>query len=239
LDERLTMTDERNAQLVQLEQRLGFSFGDHRLLNQALTHASRNAIHYERLEFLGDAILKICVTDDLFHQFPEANEGTLSKLRARHVSDELLASVGKKLGLTDLILCDKNIHLLGQVDSLVADAIEALFAVCYEGGGLDKAKQFYEDLIKPCVLKCQLLDVVEDYKTDLQEKLQGIKSPLPVYVLISSVGPDHDKSYEVQVSANISDSTYDAKGMGRTLKKAEQKAAKSLLVKIGDRLALD
>lgn len=211
-----------------LEQRIGYSFKDKILLRQALMHSSYTNEHHlhkencnERLEFLGDAVLELSSSEYLFKLYPDKPEGELTKLRASLVCEPALALSSRQIGLGEYLLMGKGEELTGgrERPSIVSDAVEALIGAIYLDGGFASAKEF--------ILRCILNDIENkqlfyDSKTILQEMVQSQYEESLSYKLLREEGPDHNKSYEVQVLLGTS---VLGKGRGRTKKAAEQEAA--------------
>jgi ribonuclease-3 len=223
--------------IERLAERLGYRFRSSGLLEQALTHTSylneaadSSRGDNERLEFLGDAVLDLVISESFLSRFPEAPEGELSKLKARTVSEAALSRVARRLGLGHALVLGRGEELTGGRDkpSLLADALEAVIAAVYLDGGLDAARQ---------VVLTTFADVSDhltgpetsDYKTELQEICQREFSALPVYRVLSETGPDHHKRFDVELS--IRGQVYGA-GSGRSKKEAEQQAARHALEKL-------
>jgi ribonuclease-3 len=221
-----------------LQERIGYLFRDPRLLQHALTHksyANENKLpyHNERMEFLGDAVLNLVVSEHLMTTCPASTEGDLSRLRAAVVSEPSLAAVAREVGLGEYLLLGRGEEQTGgrNKDSLLADCLEALIAAVYLDGGKDGAAalilRFFEDLIKrTCAARGTL-----DYKTELQELCQERLKLLPEYKVVSESGPDHQKQFEVELT--IKGLLY-GRGSGRSKKEAEQRAAKEALEKLSD-----
>ena len=211
-----------------LEQRIGYSFKDKTLLRQALMHSSYTNEHHlhkencnERLEFLGDAVLELSSSEYLFKLYPDKPEGELTKLRASLVCEPALALSSRQIGLGEYLLMGKGEELTGgrERPSIVSDAVEALIGAIYLDGGFASAKEF--------ILRYMLNDIENkqlfyDSKTILQEMVQSQYEESLSYKLLREEGPDHNKSYEVQVLLGTS---VLGKGRGRTKKAAEQEAA--------------
>ncbi|MBI4401502.1 MAG: ribonuclease III [Nitrospirae bacterium] len=226
------------AYLDEAQQAIGYAFRQPRLLDEALTHKSHvNEIkdkgrkHNERLEFLGDAVLALVVSEHLAASFPSSTEGQLSKLKARLVSEASLAKAARRLNLGSLLRLGRGEELTQgrEKDSLLANALEAMIAAIYLDGGLDPARAFIlrafaRSLEDPHALHDDA--VSQDYKTQLQEWCQKRFDTLPQYVTVRESGPDHQKMFEVQlrVQGDIL-----GVGVGRTKKEAEQMAAKHAL----------
>nr|WP_244156292.1 ribonuclease III [Desulfonatronospira thiodismutans] len=219
--------------LDELQDKIGYRYQDPELLVRALTHSSyaneRHMEHNERLEFLGDAVLELCISNVLFFRFPRAPEGHLTRLRAALVSEPTLARLARSLTLGDYIFLGRGEELQGgrDRDSVLADTLEAILGAVYLDSGYDGAFEciaaLFEDFIPDRV---EALPVSKDFKSRLQEKTQGLFRARPVYTLIDSYGPEHEKIYRVQVE--LPDGT-GIEAMAGSVKKAEQKAASKAL----------
>jgi ribonuclease III len=220
------------------EQAIGYVFRDSALLDQALTHKShvneakhKHLKHNERLEFLGDAVLTLVISEHLAMLFPESTEGDLSKLKARLVSEVSLATASRRLDLGALLRLGRGEELTQgrEKPSILANTLEAVVAAIYLDGGLEAARRF---VLR--IFTTELQDVQEvggsaalhDYKTRLQEWCQKEYDTLPHYVIVRETGPDHQKTFEVQLTVR---GDILGVGMGRTKKEAEQMAAKQAL----------
>jgi len=197
------------------------------LLTQALTHRSASKHNYERLEFLGDAIVDFICADCLCSTYPEANEGELSRIRAALVDQATLASCARELNLSDhLILGSGELKSGGyRRDSILADVFEALVAAIYRDCGLAGARKLVEPMLRKRFSEAERAFSVKDGKSTLQEWLQARGKPRPEYTLVSQSGPDHDSSFVVRCLVD----GFSATGNGVSLKRAEQSAADSLL----------
>jgi ribonuclease-3 len=222
--------------LADLQQNISYTFKEPQLLERALTHKSfanenRVPYHNERMEFLGDAVLSLIVSEHLVKTCPDSTEGDLSRLRAAVVSEPALAVIGRTLELGAYLLLGKGEEQTGgrDKDSLLADALEALIAALYLDSGKDAAEafilRFFEDLIKrTCTARTSL-----DYKTALQERCQEHLKQLPEYRVVSETGPDHQKQFDVELL--VKGLAY-GRGTGKSKKEAEQKAAKEALERL-------
>lgn len=220
--------------MEELEQRIGYHFQDKQLLKQALTHSSftneqriNKTQDYERLEFLGDAILELVSSDYLFHQYPQMPEGELTKRRASAVCEPSLALCARELELGRYLRLGKGEESTGgrERDSILADVMEAVIGAIYLDGGMEKARKHIMQFIL-----CDLEDkqLFFDSKSMLQEVIQGKLKKEFCYRLIEESGPEHDKTFAVEVSM---EGECLGKGTGRTKKAAEQQAAyKALLL---------
>jgi len=226
-----------NIEIV--ERKIEYSFLDKSLIAQALTHSSyaneaQNTLSNERLEFLGDAILELCVSDYLYRKFRDCNEGSLTKLRAGVVCEGNLAKIAKILNMGEHLLfgigASQNASMR-ENSTLLCDLVEALIAAIYLDSGMKRANDF---IIKFVVANTELNDKMfspNDYKGKLQELLQRSGACSIIYSILSAEGPDHDKSFNAQVSL---DGKVLASGMGKSKKEAEQNAAQNYLVQIGE-----
>ena len=217
-----------------LEARIGYTFHDRRLLQNALMHSSyanenraRGCTSNERLEFLGDSVLGMVTATRLYRLYPDMPEGKLSRLRAELVCEQSLHAVALELGLGSYIRLGHGEARNGgrERPSILADAVEAISAAIYLDGGLESAQRFILDHILTGLAEGQMHHVA-DYKTDLQERVQRKPGQALEYTLLSESGPDHNKSFTMNVLLNGSEI---GRGTGRTKKEAEQSAAKSAL----------
>jgi ribonuclease-3 len=223
--------------ITRLQERLGCSFKRPALLTQALTHKSygnenpdRVPGNNERLEFLGDTVLGLIITEKLLLQYPYLTEGDLSKKRAKVVSEPALASVARKVGLGDFLLLgvgeEKNKGR--EKSSLLADALEAVIAAIYLDRGMRAAKGFVLKAFLDLVAE-DTPDTLLDYKTQLQEFCQKVLASSPTYCCINELGPGHQKQFEMEV--RISGVAYGS-GFGKSKKAAEQQSAQVALQKL-------
>jgi ribonuclease-3 len=231
------MNDERVQALTGLEDRLGWYFADIALLDNALTHRSfvnENAglacRDNERLEFLGDAVLELTVSDMLMRKFPDHSEGQLSKLRASVVNEQPLAELARRFGIGELLLLGKGEQGSGgrMKSSLLANAFESLIAAMFLDGGFDRTAAFIRQLFEPLIEGGDLSTIYSDYKTAVQEKCQILFREMPRYIVISETGPDHDKRFETSL---VIGERMIATGIGRSKKEAEQQAARTAIEK--------
>lgn len=230
------MTEERILALKELEASLGYCFNDIGLLDNALTHRSfvnENSglpcKDNERLEFLGDAVLELTVSDMLMKIFPDYPEGELSKLRASVVNEQPLAGLARHFRIGEFLLLGRGEEASGgrMKPSLLANAFESLVAAMYLDGGFDRAAAFTGRLFEPLIeAGTTAAAVYRDYKTAAQEICQNLFQELPRYVILAETGPDHDKRFEM--SLVIGEKPI-ATGTGRNKKEAEQQAAKMAL----------
>lgn len=220
--------------MTALEERLGYSFRNRALLETALTHSSyanenraSGIVCNERLEFLGDSVLGVTVADFLYRHFPDMPEGRMTRLRAELVCEQSLHRVALELHLGDYLRLGKGEEHNGgrKRASILSDAVEAVIAAMYLDAGMETAAEF--------IHRCLLDDVraietpsFTDYKTSLQELVQRHSGQVLSYELVGEEGPDHAKTFRVQVCLNGDPI---GRGTGRTKKEAEQTAAANAL----------
>lgn len=224
--------------LSALEEKIGYHFQDISLLKQALTHSSfineqkiNKTQHYERLEFLGDAVLELVTSEFLYRNNPNVSEGKMTKLRASMVCEPSLAFCAKDLELGQYMRMGKGEELTGgrKRDSITSDAMEALIGAIYLDGGMNSAKEFINRFILS-----DLEDKVlfYDSKSNLQEVIQGNLKKDFRYELLEESGPEHDKTFIVEV---VMEQECLGRGLGRTKKAAEQEAAYQALLLLRDK----
>lgn len=234
----MPISADEKKRLKQFEKNLGYSFRDKALLKRALTHKSyTNEMklsplrHNERSEFLGDAVLELAVSTLLMEIFESHPEGELSKLRAAVVNEEQLAELARAIGLGEFLYLGKGEEQTGGRDkpSLLSDALEAVLGGVYLDRGFQKAYQVIEKHYAQVIRKAGSEGFVKDYKTRLQEVVQGRFRVIPRYEVITARGPDHNKVFEVNLY--IRETLYGA-GKGFSKKSAEQAAAQQALEKL-------
>lgn len=222
----------------ELQKRLGFVFQRADLLTQALTHSSYAnenpgiaPASNERLEFLGDAILGLVVAENLFRDFPSMSEGEMTRLRSILVKQDTLARVAETIGLGNYLFLGKGEEASGgrEKPANLARALEALIAAVFLDQGATITEQMVLDILDAELLRTLYQGAIIDYKSQLQELLQAKTQQTPVYSLIETQGPDHDKNFTVEVRIG---SDILATGIGRSKKKAETEAARIALEKI-------
>ncbi|HVO67977.1 MAG TPA: ribonuclease III [Syntrophales bacterium] len=229
------MSDERLTILRNLQQILAYTFNDINLLDNALIHRSfvneNPAQSYkdnERLEFLGDAVIGLCLSDMLIKKFPDYAEGQLSKLRAYVVNEHSLADLARELNIGDFLLLGKGEEGSGgrTKNSILSNAFEAVAAAIYLDRGFEEVSKFLNRIFAPLIEEGTKSITYRDYKTALQEICQNRFKETPKYTLIRETGPDHDKVFEISlvVAGSIT-----ATGMGKSKKEAEQQAAQKAL----------
>ena len=213
-----------------LEAAIGYKFKNIALLQNALAHSSyanerwhNSLMSNERLEFLGDSILGMCVAEYLYCTFPDRPEGELTRMRADMVCEQTLANVAGRIGLGEHLLLGKGEEQGGgrNRNSILADAVESVIAATFLDGGMGAAKQFIQKYILVEVPVKKLHNV--DYKTSLQELVQQKKNQVLTYTMVGESGPDHDKHFEVEVCLN---GKVVGLGSGSSKKRAEQDAAR-------------
>jgi ribonuclease III len=223
--------------LSELSARLSVEVGEE-ILQRALTHRSYAYENgglptNERLEFLGDSVLGLVVTDTLFRTHPDLPEGQLAKLRAAVVNAKALAGIGRGLGLGDHLLLGKGEESTGGRDksSIVADTVEAVIGAVYIDCGLAVATELVHRLFDPLIAESAGLGAGLDWKTSLQELCASLTSGVPEYVVEES-GPDHQKSFRARV--RVGEHMY-GDGKGRSKKEAEQEAAATAYAELSER----
>ena len=218
--------------LVELEQKINYEFNNKELLRKALTHTSYAYEHgvesNEKLEFLGDSILQFVSSEYLYLSFPKLKEGEMTKTRASVVCENSLYKIAKKLGFGQFLYLGKSEIASGGNDrpAILADSVEAVIAAMFLDGGIEPARQFIIDNLAEEIEIASKNVGQKDYKTVLQEKLQINGDVKIEYTIISEKGPDHDKTFEAEVSCNNKKL---ATGIGKTKKQAEMKAAEKAL----------
>ncbi|MDH3639468.1 MAG: ribonuclease III [Gammaproteobacteria bacterium] len=211
---------------------LEYRFTDAELLSRALTHRSKGTLNYERLEFLGDSILGFVVAQWLYHQFPDASEGTLSRMRASVVRKESLADVARAIGLSDWLLLGEGEQKSGgfQRDSILADTLEAVIGAIHLDSGLSAAEKFVDRHFNEILQKISPDTVAKDPKSRLQETLQSRGLPVPNYTIVNVTGPPHQQTFEV--ACEVAGEPAIFKAVGPSRRRAEQYAAKKALAKL-------
>ncbi len=220
-----------------LEEKLNYKFKNISLLHNALTHSSyANEIRTgnssnERIEFLGDSVLSIIVSEKLYKRYPNIPEGELTKMRASLVCEKSLCAFSRELEIGSYLKLGKGEDKGGgrERDSILADAFEAVLAAIYLDGGMEPAKKHVMNFVLR-ELECHD-DPFKDYKTALQEIIQRNPEESVTYILTDEQGPDHDKVFTVEVHLN---SNVIGCGKGKNKKKAEQMAAKQALELMGE-----
>ena len=219
--------------ISKFEETINYTFENKSYILEALTHSSysnenKNYKYNERLEFLGDSVLSIVISDYLFREEKNLPEGELTKLRANIVCEESLSEVALNIKLGDYLLLGKGEEATGGREriSILADALEAVIAAIYLDGGMDNAKKFIFDNMQEIIEDSLKGKIFRDYKTYLQEVLQSKGEQHIWYKLIEEKGPDHNKRFVMEVGIN---DVVLGVGEGKSKKDAEQLAAKSAL----------
>ncbi|KAB3531416.1 ribonuclease III [Alkaliphilus serpentinus] len=227
----------RRMQLEEFQRKILYSFQNLQLLNTALTHSSyanemknKNVIHNERLEFLGDSILSLAISDYIFHQYKHLPEGDLTKVRANVVCEPSLAIKAKNLMVGDYMLLGKGEENTGgrQRGSILADAFEAIIGALYIDGGFQAAREFVLSNLSDLVELAVQGNLFKDFKTQLQEILQSKTNGKISYQVVNEEGPDHAKIFSVEVYL---DHQLLGRGRGKSKKEAEQNAAEEAIEK--------
>jgi len=217
-----------------LQEKIGYCFRDEALIKQAMTHSSyaneqkiRKLSNYERVEFLGDAVLELVSSEFFYYKYPDMPEGKLTKMRASAVCEQALAITARQLKVGSYMLFGKGEEATGgrDRDSIIADAVEALIGAIYLDGGIEKARHFIHNFVLNDLENKQLF---YDAKSILQELVQNQKMGELVYELEGEEGPEHDKSFFVSAYMN---GEKVGSGVGHNKKTAEQNAAYEALLK--------
>ena len=247
----------REREITGLEAALGYQFRGRAVIEQALTHSSQareqesqqtgenksRVRDNEQLEFLGDAILALVTSEELFQRFPQFREGELSKLRAHVVSERHLIRVAQELELGEYLRLGRGEEKSGGrgKTALLVDALEAILAAIYLDGGLEVAREFVlRTVIAPELERMERGGgtlPLTDFKSALQEAVQSLGLPQPAYVLVDEAGPEHSKTFtvEARLTKNSKDGEFVGRAQGSTKKTAEQDAARQLLTFLASR----
>lgn len=225
------------AELKELEARLGHVFSDAELLRLALTHPSvaheqgARIAHNQRLEFLGDAVLQLILTRELYNQFPDVGEGPLTKARAKLVNRRSLAEKGRALKLGEHLILSRGEEAHGgrERPSALADTFEAVLGAIFLDGGFAAAEQFVKHEFGEAFGGLDVIPIMENPKGELQELLQSRSSQAPQYHIVSATGPDHDRIFECTVHHEGREL---ARGCGKSKKAAESEAALAALLQL-------
>jgi ribonuclease-3 len=215
--------------LMALQRRLQHEFSDPSLLGRALTHRSFSADHNERLEFLGDSVLNLAVSDLLYSKLSTLPEGDLSRVRANLVKQDTLHQLSVALGLPEVIrLGEGEVRSGGQKrPSILADALEAVIGAVYLDGGFAAAQALVHRLFKAVEVNPQMDAIGKDPKTELQEWLQGRKMKLPAYRVVATLGVAHKQTFDVE--CEIVELHLAERGIGGSRRAGEQAAATAML----------
>ena len=219
---------DKNPQLKILQEKIGYSFQNPLLLTAALSHTSlpsSNKEHspFERMEFLGDAILGLIISEELFLKYPNYSEGELSKLKSKIVSKKMLALKAKQIDLHEFILLSSEAANSGGLDSILADSMEAIISAIYLDGNLEEVRKFIKTFILKDVDRYIKSDELIDFKSKLQEYTQAEFHTIPNYKIINETGPEHEKIFTIEVLIN--NKVYGS-GKGGSKKEGQQNAAR-------------
>ncbi len=235
------MTKDSKKELKRLQKKISYSFKKLSLLNQAFTHKSyanenqeQECKDNERFEFLGDAVIDLIIGHLLMDDFPQHHEGDLTKLRSAIVNEKRFADLARKLNLGEFLLLSKGEGATGgrNKNSILADTYEALIASIYLDGGFKRVfkvvKKHFEDILTAAN---QGSLCFRDFKSELQEYTQRVFKTTPKYVLVRKSGPDHNKTFEVNITFK---NKVWGKGVGKSKKDASQQAAQKALQKLSE-----
>jgi ribonuclease III len=230
------MTDDERARVATLESRIGHTFSDPEVALVSLTHKSWVNEHRdaacpdnERLEFLGDAVVDLAVSQRLMERLPDAREGTLSRMRAALVNADALAAVAQRLDLGELLRLGRGEDLTGgrTKTSLLSNCLEAIIGAIYVTGGYAPILDLVDRHLVPLLEELEIeVSGGRDYKTRVQERIQSTLGATPRYRVVDETGPDHAKSFTVEL---VVDASVLGRGEGRSKKEAEQQAARDAL----------
>ena len=222
--------------LTSLSRHLEYTFKNAALLTEALTHRSAAAVNNERLEFLGDGILNFIIAARLYQQYPDMQEGDLSRLRASLVNKDSLADIAKILDLGQYIKLGSGELKSGgrRRDSILADAVEAVFGAVYIDSGFDTCRDLILRLYAEKLQNVPDIQTLKDPKTTLQELLQSRHYPLPAYTVLEITGKAHHQMFKVECS--IDELGCVTTAQGRSRRKAEQAAAKLAIEEVSKKI---
>lgn len=231
------LSQKRADDLTEFQQALGYAFKNPSLLNKALTHKSyanekkKGARNNERLEFLGDSVLDLIVSNYLVNHYDDLKEGALSKIRASVVNETCLAGLARSVNLGRYLLLGKGEENSGgrEKASLLANAYEAVCGAIFRDSDFKTASAVLLPSLKTEIQVRAEMRAFRDYKSDLQELTQNKLQGIPTYRVAREIGPDHEKQFEVVVLVK---NKVRGKGAGRSKKEAEQAAAREALAKI-------
>jgi ribonuclease-3 len=217
-----------------LNEALAYEFTDQDLLEQALTHRSATGRNNERLEFLGDSVLQLVISEHVYRERDDAREGRLSRLRSSLVKDTTLSEVAAELGIGEHLILGSGERKTGghRRASILADAVEAIFGAVYLDAGFDAARQVVERAFGDRLNNLPAAGELRDPKSQLQEFLQARQQPLPEYALVKVTGKAHNQHFEANCRVDGIDHV--TTGDGTTRRDAEQEAARSMLSFLDD-----
>lgn len=215
--------------LFALQQRLQHQFSNVSLLSRALTHRSFSSDHYERLEFLGDSVLGLAISDLLYARLGALPEGDLSRVRANLVKQDTLHQLALGLGLPDVLKLGEGEMRSGgpKRASILADTLEAIIGAVYLDAGFSAAQALVQRLFEAVEINPEMEAISKDPKTELQEWLQGRKMKLPVYTVVGTLGAAHKQSFDVE--CEIPELRLSERGIGGSRRAGEQAAAAAML----------
>lgn len=234
----MSLETKRQKELKEFQQSIGYSFKDETLLDTALTHSSYTAnrmdgkAHYERLEFLGDSVLSMIISQYIFKCCKDQAEGQLTRIRANIVCEQSLFDAATKLEMGKFLQISKGEELTGgrTRPSILADAFEAVLAAIFIDGGMSKAKPFVLNNLERTIQQAIQNKIITDYKSFIQEYLQKEFQGKISYKLLSEDGPDHSKTFEMAI---LLEDNVLGTGSGLSKKEAQQAAAKNAVEKLG------
>ncbi|NMM20753.1 MAG: ribonuclease III [Rhodoferax sp.] len=218
-----------NEGLMALQRRLQHEFTNPALLTQAVTHRSFSSDHYERLEFLGDSVLSLAVSDLLYERLSALPEGDLSRIRANLVKQDTLHQLAVELGLPDVLRLGEGEARSGghKRPSILADTLEAIIGAVYLDAGFTAAQSLVQRLFKAVEINPEMEAIGKDPKTELQEWLQGRKMNLPLYRVVGTQGAAHKQTFDVE--CEIIELNFSERGIGGSRRAGEQAAAAAML----------
>ena len=212
-----------------IEAKLNYSFNDKKLLELALTHKSSSNKHNERLEFLGDAILSSIITAEIFKRFYVENEGILSRIRSQLIKKEKLIAVANRLGISTALKVSVSEKKRGNNagGSILADTLEAIIGAIFLDSNWDTCCKTITSWYLPELSSSKIISQDKDPKTKLQEYMQALSHPIPKYKVTHTHGKEHNQT--VTIVCTVTGLSIQSNGTGKTIKKAEQEAAKTFL----------
>jgi len=228
---RRRQSDDISRALDDLQSALDYRFKNPSTLHASLVHRSYHAGENgvqgsnERMEFLGDSVLSLVVNDYLYHKYPRKSEGDLTKIKSVIVSKQILAHLGKRIDLGSYVLVSENAQKAGvsEMESVLADTLEAVFGAVFIDGGFEMARRCILRVLPENITEIVYQEDTINYKSLLQEYIQALHKIPPRYRVNSTTGPDHDKEFEVEVVVR---GNLLGRGSGKTKKHAEQEAAR-------------
>ena len=231
----ISSKDSNHTEFKKFQKNIGYNFNNPALLLAALTHTSREPLNtkgspFERMEFLGDSILGLIVSEELFLEYPEYSEGELSKLKSKIVSRKMLTLVSSRLKLKDYIIFNTDSTGKAGLNSILSNTMESLICAIYLDGNIEKARKFIIQFIMNNYSTHLKKGYLTDYKSKLQEYTQAEFQATPDYHILKAEGPEHEKIFTIEVK--IKDEIYGI-GKGNSKKEAQQDAAKHACKKLG------